>query len=194
MRLIFRYTEAIQKLLGSKVKPEPWLHIAVKTLSKRNPMCGYVIYVWDTRKELASGKVSDDVTIKCIKTGANARDNHKDIDGHSKGAEAANTWFYWDRKTDAELKHAEDICHMSIDDIKHFPNGNYVRGNVPVEVNEQRSSGGYSSAVSWTMSYRTPTGKQVTVQIGDADSLYNEGELAISKAKAIVNGKLKLAK
>lgn len=53
-------------------KPEPWLHIAIKTVSKRNPWAGYAIYVWDTRKvldEYRSNKglfqTSDFVISKC---------------------------------------------------------------------------------------------------------------------------------
>jgi hypothetical protein len=56
MRWIFTYNEPIkkhiEKVLKTKIKidNEPWLHIAVKTISQRNPWCGFVIYVWDTRE------------------------------------------------------------------------------------------------------------------------------------------------
>lgn len=56
MRWIFRYTpeakKYIERILKSKIKvePQPWLHIAVKTMSQRNPWSGFAIYVWDTRQ------------------------------------------------------------------------------------------------------------------------------------------------
>lgn len=58
MRWIFKYNEQAAKYIGKltktklKVEPQPWLHVAVKTMSGRNPWSGYVIYVWDTRKVL----------------------------------------------------------------------------------------------------------------------------------------------
>lgn len=62
MRWIFTYNEAIkkhiEKVLKTKIKvePQPWLHIAVKTVSKRNPWAGFVIYVWDTREVQKGGE------------------------------------------------------------------------------------------------------------------------------------------
>jgi len=55
MRHIYRYNEAAQKYLASIFKkkmpdPQPWLHVAVKTMSNRNPWCGIAIFVWDTRE------------------------------------------------------------------------------------------------------------------------------------------------
>lgn len=57
MRWIFRYNETAAKYVGRILKkkmpePQPWMHIAVKTMSNRNPWCGAVIFVWDTRKVL----------------------------------------------------------------------------------------------------------------------------------------------
>lgn len=55
MRHIYRYNEAAQKYLASIFKKkmpdtQPWLHVAVKTMSNRNPWCGIAIFVWDTRE------------------------------------------------------------------------------------------------------------------------------------------------
>lgn len=55
MRWIFKYNKQakkyLERLLKKKinVEPQPWLHVAVKTVSQRNPWCGFAIYVWDTR-------------------------------------------------------------------------------------------------------------------------------------------------
>lgn len=77
MRWIFRYNEQAAKYIGAILhkkmpKPEPWLHIAIKTVSKRNPWAGYAIYIWDTRQvidEYRSNKglfqTSDFVISKC---------------------------------------------------------------------------------------------------------------------------------
>lgn len=47
---ICRYNETLQKILGCKTKPEPWLHIVIKSFDKTKPYVGYAVYVWDTRK------------------------------------------------------------------------------------------------------------------------------------------------
>ena len=47
---ICRYNETLQKILGCKTKPEPWLHVVIKSFDKTKPYVGYAIYVWDTRK------------------------------------------------------------------------------------------------------------------------------------------------
>lgn len=64
MRWIFRYNESGAKYLGKllhakMLKPEPWMHIAVKTVSQRNPWSGFVIYVWDTRQVLQEYRSND---------------------------------------------------------------------------------------------------------------------------------------
>lgn len=55
MRWIFKYDQAAAKYLGSllhKKMPEsqPWLHVAVKTVSGRNPWSGIAVYIWDSRQ------------------------------------------------------------------------------------------------------------------------------------------------
>lgn len=60
--MIFRYDQNLQRILKSKVKPEPWLHCALYANSKRSRNdvtrgYSYAIYVWDTRQVLDSGWV-----------------------------------------------------------------------------------------------------------------------------------------
>ena len=61
---VLRYTPEVQKALGSKTKPEPWLHVAVtsstlmgaagfrrgSSANSETLSITYAIYVWDTRK------------------------------------------------------------------------------------------------------------------------------------------------
>lgn len=65
---INKYTDACQKLLGSKTKPEPWMHVAVLKVAnmpedkelgikaQEKPTVYWAIYVWDTRKVLEVGE------------------------------------------------------------------------------------------------------------------------------------------
>lgn len=98
---IFRYTTKLAKLLGTKTKPEPWLHIAIlderdKTVGYTGGITGYdngrlpttrqeygklyyVIYVWDTRHTVEAGTSS--YTGKL--TGSIAKDNRKPLIGNS---------------------------------------------------------------------------------------------------------------
>jgi hypothetical protein len=55
--IIKRYDAEAQKLLGSKVKPEPWLHVAI---SETN----WAIYIWDTRIVLDAGKSTANLMTK----------------------------------------------------------------------------------------------------------------------------------
>lgn len=67
---ILRYTEAIQKALGCKTKPEPWLHIGISSDGH------YGIWIWDTRQILETGKCDADKV-----NGTPAKDNHKELVG-----------------------------------------------------------------------------------------------------------------
>lgn len=82
--MIARYTDAIQKAIGSKIKAEPWLHIAFFDNGATNY---YVIYVWDTRKVVYQGKTADDLlNIDLACNGMTpANDNHEPLNGqHDK--------------------------------------------------------------------------------------------------------------
>lgn len=90
MRKILRYNESIQKTLGCKTKPEPWMHIGIKTPSKRLPFVGYTIWVWDTRQVLEQnieqdfGRATVDFVNRCniaLKQGQPAIDNHQPLKG-----------------------------------------------------------------------------------------------------------------
>lgn len=103
MRWIFKYNEQakkyLERLLKTKiaVEPQPWLHVAVKTMSNRNPWCGYAIYVWDTREIQKGGEyrsrtakfTKDMFTI--AKSGmSRALDNREPLKG---GRKDANEFF-----------------------------------------------------------------------------------------------------
>lgn len=62
------FDDAVAKKLGSKVKPEPWLHVAVLGLGNHftyektkkpedSERVVYAVYVWDTRKVIESGTI-----------------------------------------------------------------------------------------------------------------------------------------
>lgn len=66
-----KYDERLQKMLGSSVKPEPWLHIAVfvngnnRTFERTKnsddkERVHYAIFVWDTRKVIEAKSIEDD--------------------------------------------------------------------------------------------------------------------------------------
>lgn len=52
MRQILRYSTEIQKALGCKTKPEPWLHIGIWYANElpRTTRASYAIWIWDTRE------------------------------------------------------------------------------------------------------------------------------------------------
>lgn len=84
MQLILRYTEAIQKILGCKTKPEPWLHIGISTTdryAKMGMFSGYAIWVWDTRKvveqNIEMNKKFDAKCYAAAKVGNKAIDNRQ---------------------------------------------------------------------------------------------------------------------
>jgi hypothetical protein len=73
---IRKYNKKMQRLTDSKVKPEPWLHIAFIGSAREY---GFAIYVWDTRQviEIDSIEVIDDE----IKNAPSPPDNHKPLVG-----------------------------------------------------------------------------------------------------------------
>lgn len=73
---ILRYTEAIQKQIGSKTKPEPWMHIGIQSGK-------YAIWIWDTRQIVGTGKFSGDISKL---QGTAAKDNHKPLVGEHADA------------------------------------------------------------------------------------------------------------
>lgn len=94
---ILRYTEAVQKQLGSKTKPEPWLHCAIyRTLFKRlgctQSSFHYAIYVWDTRNVVEHGIAHLKVSVKFIK-GQPAIDNHQPLVGDDIAIRPFNRQF-----------------------------------------------------------------------------------------------------
>lgn len=56
---VYRYNQKFADFLKCKVKAEPWLHVAIQTNpAKTQQKTGiYVVYVWDTRKVVAEGKI-----------------------------------------------------------------------------------------------------------------------------------------
>ena len=97
MRWIFKYNEQskkyLERLLKKKIKvePQPWLHVAVKTMSERNPWCGFVIYVWDTRQIQQGGeyrssadKFTKEMFTKAASGMSRALDNRQPLKGGRK--------------------------------------------------------------------------------------------------------------
>jgi hypothetical protein len=53
---ISKYTTAIQKLIGSKTKVEPWLHIAfIGDIYKQRSELNWTIFIWDNPIEIEAG-------------------------------------------------------------------------------------------------------------------------------------------
>jgi hypothetical protein len=74
--MILRYTESVQKVLGTKTKPEPWLHVGLAMLDKPTA----VIFIWDTRQVLEETDVKESVKDE-LKNSAPAVDNGNDLVG-----------------------------------------------------------------------------------------------------------------
>jgi hypothetical protein len=54
--VVYRYTPEVQELVKSKVKAEPWMHIAfIDNPATTQHNLVYAIYIWDTRKVLGEG-------------------------------------------------------------------------------------------------------------------------------------------
>lgn len=114
MRWIFRYTESAQKKLAAILKKkmpkaEPWMHVAIKTWSQRNPFCGAVIFIWDTRQVLWEHRFNGDVLDPKDFTKAagwqRALDNRKPLVG---GRKDVNEFFEFGPEFDASHGDAFD--------------------------------------------------------------------------------------
>lgn len=90
--LIARYTDKLQHVLGSKTKPEPWLHAAIMYDRNRSVVI-YAIYIWDTRKTIESdAKMATSMKLDAVLNVARqsrAADNGMQISG-SKHSEIIN--------------------------------------------------------------------------------------------------------
>jgi hypothetical protein len=91
--MILRYNEEIQKTIGSKTKPEPWMHIAIikqiRDNGKFDLSLFYAIYVWDTRQVIEERdsrlNYADDATIKSLAKKYAANDSREPLlGGHGK--------------------------------------------------------------------------------------------------------------
>lgn len=61
--MVFKYDRNIQKILKTKTKPEPWLHIGFVSAhhaqgKERINGMSWAIYIWDTRQVLESGWIA----------------------------------------------------------------------------------------------------------------------------------------
>lgn len=63
MQIIAKYTPKVQAWLGSKTKPEPWLHVVIEgkmfrglKSASRQIQYEWRVYVWDTRKVIEHGQ------------------------------------------------------------------------------------------------------------------------------------------
>lgn len=99
---ILRYTPEVQKQLGSKTKPEPWLHVCMQ-----NDM--YAIYVWDTRQILESGKY------RFPATGPIANDNRMPLVGQD-----SDKFVFEDKH--AKNAHSSELSNVLTSAIKRAEN------------------------------------------------------------------------
>lgn len=115
MRWIFRYTpkakQYISRLTKTKLpESQPWLHVAVKTVSNRNPWCGVVVYVWDTRQVIYEHRFNGNVLTSDMFTIAKsgmqrAVDNREPLKG---GRKDCDEFFEFGTKFDASKGTAFD--------------------------------------------------------------------------------------
>jgi hypothetical protein len=115
MRWIFRYTPEAEKYLAKLLKKkmpksEPWLHVAVKTMSARNPWSGAVVYVWDTRQVIweyrsNKDKFTTDMFTKDASGMSRANDNRQPLQG---GRADINEYFEFGKEFDASKGDAFD--------------------------------------------------------------------------------------
>lgn len=96
MKGIFRYDGRMTGV-SSKVKPEPWMHLAYEVTKDGN--VHWVIYVWDTREILDEGhnflpwwssKPAEERN-RAFRGAPKANDNHQPLKG--KNAEQFNKLF-----------------------------------------------------------------------------------------------------
>ena len=91
---VFRYTPGFESILRraklDHVKSEPWLHIGV---SSWNKPC-YAIWIWDTRKVLASGIVDKSFVMEILRAGNALReyavDNAQRLNGSGQAVDIIN--------------------------------------------------------------------------------------------------------
>jgi len=76
MKNIVRYNDKIRQIIGSKVKPEPWLHCAIVD------GCA-IIYVWDTRQIVDANDSGTLNEVVLVHASSPAKDNHKPLVGHN---------------------------------------------------------------------------------------------------------------
>lgn len=108
MRWIFRYNDQAAKYVGRILKkkmpkPEPWMHIVIKTMSNRNPWSGYAIIIWDTRQVLdeyrsSKGLFTTDMFTIAKSGMQRANDNRQPLKG---GRKDINEFFEFGDKFDA---------------------------------------------------------------------------------------------
>lgn len=102
---IFRYGQRIQGILGEQLKAEPWMHIGILTMKDGRVLYG--VYIWDTRKVLTQGTMSEGQLERIYKTKPTyATDNHELLKGRGEFVDEFNGMFgytqaYKQRKRDA---------------------------------------------------------------------------------------------
>lgn len=65
---VYRYSKGLQQQLGSKTKPEPWLHCTYQiNADKKGGQ--YVIFVWDSRQVVEEGELSQSQLFEQFKYG-----------------------------------------------------------------------------------------------------------------------------
>lgn len=82
---ILRYNADLQKLVGAKTRPEPWMHIGFIS-TDMSDKAYWAIWVWDTRQVLEEGQCSHDNRKRAASLTAYAQDNRIRLLGNTKFA------------------------------------------------------------------------------------------------------------
>lgn len=78
---ILQYTPKIQKELGLKLDPAPWMHIAIQTSLQFRDKFVYAIFPWDSREVLDSGDSKYKGISQILEKQRVAKDNAEDLKG-----------------------------------------------------------------------------------------------------------------
>ena len=123
--MILRYNEHLKNKIGSKTKPEPWMHIViiVNSVTGRGAVktrkCSYAVYVWDTREIIETGSFDYKQPINYLEMYADkARDNHEPLVG--SGSSTFNVSVFQKVSQTDSLKRSQDSAIREQNKIRKF--------------------------------------------------------------------------
>jgi hypothetical protein len=140
---VYRYNKELQNIIGSKINPEPWMHLVVNTqgwymngvASHEKPM--YAIYIWDTRQVLESGNFDKNI-INQLPRESTAKDDRKPLIGSGKVIDSINSDFEEHSKEITGIAEIIKKTKWTEQELNQFPSGKYLWHNKPITINAKR--------------------------------------------------------